>query len=69
MSWKKEKKEHPWATKKQAKRIASDHAKQKHKPHHPQKSHNKVTTATQTASQDFTSLYNGSITIANQRKP
>jgi hypothetical protein len=27
MSWKKEKKEHPWVTKAQAKRIASDHKK------------------------------------------
>jgi hypothetical protein len=27
MSWKKEKKEHPWASTRTAKRIASDHAK------------------------------------------
>jgi hypothetical protein len=32
MSWKKEKKEHPWASTSTAKRIASDHAKKsKHK--------------------------------------
>ena len=28
MSWKKEKREHPWASTSTAKRIASDHAKQ-----------------------------------------
>jgi hypothetical protein len=28
-AWKKEKQEHPWATKKQAKRIAKDHATKK----------------------------------------
>ena len=38
MSWRKEKREHPWATEKQAKRIASDH---KHKEHKKPASHHK----------------------------
>jgi len=33
MSWMKEKKEHPWVTTAQAKRIASDHARQKRQPY------------------------------------
>jgi hypothetical protein len=62
--WQKEKKEHPWTTKKQAKRIAADHAK-----HRPPKGGNIATSATMAASRDFTGLYTGSIAIANQRKP
>lgn len=71
MSWRKEKKEHPWATSKQAKRIASDHAKQKHRPRKPQKGkgQNIATTATTAATQDLNGLYNGAARIAYQRKP
>lgn len=53
MSWRKEKHEHPWATKAQAKRIARDHAKQKHSKQPKPKS--KVF---QTAKTDYTKLYN-----------
>lgn len=67
MSWRKEKKEHPWASKKQAKRIASDHAKQKHRPRRPQKGRSIVTNATSAASRDFTGLYGGAVKISQQK--
>ena len=62
MSWKKEKKEHPWATKAQAKHIASDHAKKKQPKH---KSSN--IGPLQTANTDFTKLHNGYKDVASRR--
>jgi hypothetical protein len=64
MSWKKEKREHPWASTATAKRIASDHAK-KSKPKHK----GSKTGPLQTANKDFTLLDNGAKRIAHQRKP
>ncbi|MGD0071404.1 MAG: hypothetical protein ABSB71_08010 [Candidatus Bathyarchaeia archaeon] len=56
MSWRKEKSEHPWATKMQAKRIAHDHAVKKKSTRHPK---GKGSSAIQTAKKDFTSLEAG----------
>jgi hypothetical protein len=67
MSWQKEKHEHPWATKKQAKQIARDHNNQK-QSRQPIK-HNYESPAIQTAHRDFTGLYGGAKRIAYQRKP
>ena len=66
MSWRKEKKEHPWTTTTQAKRIASDHAKKEHNQT-PKKGSG--TGPTQTAKTDFTKLLKGSKRIAYQKKP
>ena len=64
MSWKKEKREHPWASTATAKRIASDHAKKSEHKH-------KASSCgpLQTANKDFTLLDNGAKRIAHQRKP
>ena len=66
MSWQKEHGEHPWTTKEQAKRIASDHAKKsKPKPRHTSSKIGPL----QTASKDFSLLNSGAKRIAYQRKP
>jgi hypothetical protein len=64
MSWKKEKREHPWASTATAKRIASDHAKKTEHKHKSSKDG-----PLQTANKDFTLLDNGAKRIAHQRKP
>lgn len=48
MSWRKEKKEHPWATNSQAKRIAKDH----HKPKPKMNKTNQSSPAIQAATKD-----------------
>jgi hypothetical protein len=70
MSWKKEKKEHPWASTATAKRIASDHAKGK-------VTRRKVTSTPYgwcierkieyTAKEDFSNLHNGYKGVASRR--
>jgi hypothetical protein len=62
--WQKEKKEHPWTSRKQAKRIATDHAKKKqeHK-HFPQKG---GSPAVQAANRDFSGLSNGAKQIIKE---
>jgi hypothetical protein len=62
MSWKKEKREHPWASTSTAKRIASDHAK-KSKPKH----HTKEIGPIQTATIDFNKLHNGYKGVATRK--
>jgi hypothetical protein len=62
MSWRKEKKEHKWTTKAQAKRIASDHAK-KSKPKHKGSKAGPI----QTATSDFNKLHNGYKGVATRR--
>ena len=54
MSWRKEHREHPWTTKKQAKQIAADH---RHKPEHKRKPQ-KGNAIIQTARTDATKLVN-----------
>jgi hypothetical protein len=62
MSWKKEKREHPWASTATAKRIASDHAK-KSKPEHNGSKAGPI----QTATSDFNKLHNGYKGVATRR--
>ena len=62
MSWKKEKREHPWASTSTAKRIASDHAK-KSKPKHKGSKAGPL----QTANTDFNKLHNGYKDVASRR--
>jgi hypothetical protein len=62
LSWKKEKKEHPWASTSTAKRIASDHAK-KSKPEHKDSKSGPI----QTATSDFNHLHNGYKDVATRR--
>lgn len=67
MSWRTEKKEHPWASTATAKRIAKDHHTKK-KPRCkvvPQKGGSPLIQARK----DFTGLYGGAKRIANQPKP
>jgi hypothetical protein len=73
MSWKKEKKEHPWASTATAKRIASDHAKKTRRHDHESPAHERAEKHScgplQTAHKDFTLLDKGAKRIAYQRKP
>jgi hypothetical protein len=62
MSWKKEKREHPWASTATAKRIASDHAKKTEHKHKGSKAG-----PIQTATSDFNSLHNGYKGVASRR--